>query len=74
MRTIFMTDADRTFLNRINKYAEDALKDINGDLNSITTLAGNMQSQNAAYNLAGQKVSKDFKGLVVKGGKKFFVK
>lgn len=23
-----MTDADRTFLNRINKYAEDALKDI----------------------------------------------
>ena len=28
MRTIFMTDADRTFLNRINKYAEEALKDI----------------------------------------------
>lgn len=24
----FMTDADRTFLNRINKYAEEALKDI----------------------------------------------
>lgn len=23
-----MTDADRTFLNRINKYAEEALKDI----------------------------------------------
>lgn len=28
----------------------------------------------AAYNLAGQKVSNDFKGLVIKNGKKFMVK
>ncbi len=68
------TSEDPIIVLQGNATLEDALKDINGDLNSITTLAGNMQSQNAAYNLAGQKVSKDFKGLVVKGGKKFFVK
>ena len=28
----------------------------------------------AIYNLAGQKVSNDFKGLVIKNGKKFVVK
>jgi hypothetical protein len=27
-----------------------------------------------AYNLAGQKVSNDFKGLVIKNGKKFVIK
>ena len=33
-----------------------------------------IQNAGVIYNLAGQKVSKSFKGLIIKNGKKYFVK
>ena len=33
-----------------------------------------VKANGAIYNLAGQRVSKDYKGIVVKNGKKFVVK
>lgn len=55
---------------------EEALKDIEDPgVVGIKTIAGNSHSHaSVAYNMAGQKVSKGFKGLTVKDGKKFFVK
>ena len=41
-------------------------------INNVTTDVKN--SSAATYNLAGQRVSKDYKGLVVKEGKKYVVK
>jgi len=40
----------------------------------ISNIATEKASNSAIYNLAGQKVSNDFKGLVIKNGKKFVVK
>ena len=31
-----------------------------------------VQGEGAAYNLSGQRVTNDYKGIVIKGGKKFF--
>ena len=41
-------------------------------INSITTDAKNGSA--VIYNIAGQRVSKDYKGLVIKEGKKYVVK
>ena len=41
-------------------------------INSITTEAANANAP--AYNLAGQKVGKEYKGVVIKAGKKFIQK
>ena len=41
-------------------------------INNVTTDVKN--SSAATYNLAGQRVSKDYKGIVVKSGKKYVVK
>jgi hypothetical protein len=35
---------------------------------------GNSQVSGATYNLAGQRVSKEYKGIVVKNGSKYIVK
>ncbi len=40
----------------------------------IENVTKNVKSSNVTYNLAGQRVSKDFKGIVVKDGKKFMNK
>ena len=51
---------------------------VNADLPAITdgisTLKVVDKANGAIYNLAGQKVSNDFKGLVIKNGKKFVIK
>ena len=49
------------------QYVEDPASAIN---NVVT----NKTASNVTYNLAGQRVSKDFKGIVVKDGKKFMNK
>jgi hypothetical protein len=40
----------------------------------IETVVDTKVTSSESYNLAGQRVSKDYKGIVVKGGKKFVVK
>ena len=40
----------------------------------ISTIAAENTSNSAIFNLAGQKVSNDFKGLVIKNGKKVVMK
>ena len=44
------------------------------DPSGISTLKANGANNAAIYNLAGQKVGKDFKGIVVKSGKKMIQK
>ena len=44
---------------------------VTGIANVVTK---NAKSSNATYNLAGQRVSKDFKGIVIKNGQKFMNK
>jgi len=44
------------------------------DPSGITNVEKNVTTSSAIYNIAGQRVSKDFKGLVVKDGKKMLNK
>ena len=44
------------------------------DPSGINTIAAEKVSNSVIYNLAGQKVGKDFKGLVIKNGRKFIQK
>ena len=44
------------------------------DPSGINTIAAEKVANGAIYNLAGQKVGKDFKGLVIKNGRKFIQK
>ena len=44
------------------------------DPNAINSVVNNNTVSTAAYNLAGQRVSGDYKGIVVKNGKKYMVK
>ena len=40
----------------------------------ITTADATKKDDGAAYNLNGQKVGKDYKGIVIRNGKKFMIK
>ena len=40
----------------------------------ISTVKANVENNSAIYNIAGQKVAKDYKGLVIKNGKKMIQK
>lgn len=44
------------------------------EVSGINAVKANVANNAAVYNLAGQKVGKDFKGLVIKDGKKFIQK
>ena len=44
------------------------------ELSGIATVTSNRPTSEAAFNLMGQKVSSDAKGIVIKNGKKVFVK
>lgn len=43
-------------------------------ITGINEIKGNKQQNDAIYNIAGQRVAKDYKGLVIKNGKKYLVK
>lgn len=43
-------------------------------ITGITDVKVNKQQNDAIYNIAGQRVAKDYKGLVIKNGKKYLVK
>ena len=47
---------------------------IEGESLGIENVVANKKASNVSYNLAGQRVSKDYKGLVIKNGKKVIVK
>ena len=54
-------------------------KVVNGEItyfetDGISTIVANKKSSTATYNLAGQRVSKTYKGIVVKDGKKYILK
>lgn len=44
------------------------------ETDGISTIVANKKSSAATYNLAGQRVSKTYKGIVVKDGKKYILK
>ena len=43
-------------------------------ITGITDVKVNKQQNDAIYNIAGQRVANDYKGLVIKNGKKYLVK
>ena len=45
-----------------------------GDPSAISTVKAQKVQNNAIYNLAGQKVGKDYKGIVIMNGRKFMQK
>ena len=63
---IFRATGKSTYFNtfKITRGGSTGVKNINAKT----------ENNGAIYNLAGQKVSNDFKGLVIKNGKKFVVK
>ena len=72
-------DKDLTYENLISGAANFYKKEGAGtDPYVVTGIANvvtkNAKSSNATYNLAGQRVSKDFKGIVIKNGQKFMNK
>ena len=44
------------------------------DADGIKSVVNNKTNSTATYNLAGQRVSKDYKGIVIKNGSKYIVK
>ena len=55
-------------------YVGGTLDDVQ-DANGVAAIKADASDANAPiYNLAGQKVGKGFKGLVIQNGKKFVVK
>ncbi len=44
------------------------------DVDAISNVVADKANTSAAYNLAGQRVSNDYKGIVVKNGRKYIVK
>lgn len=44
------------------------------DATGLNSVKANIKNSNAMYNLAGQQVSKDYKGLVIRNGQKFMNK
>ena len=51
-----------------------SIKVVPGDPSAINTVKTQKVQNNAIYNLAGQKVGKDYKGIVIVNGKKFMQK
>lgn len=47
---------------------------LKGDANSIETLPSIAKNDNAIYNLAGQRVSESYRGVVIQNGKKYYKK
>ena len=43
-------------------------------ITGINEIKVNKQQSDAIYNIAGQRVANDYKGLVIKNGKKYLVK
>ncbi len=63
------------FWVKINKINENKPYKYGTDPSGIINVKEDVVKTNGAiYNLAGQRVSKDYKGIVVKNGKKFIVK
>ena len=48
--------------------------DVDGEATAISEVATKVAEEGAAYNLAGQPVDADYKGIVIKNGKKFLQK
>ena len=47
------------------------IMEINGQTTGIKNVENNMKSNAATYNMAGQRVGKNYKGVVIKNGKKY---
>ena len=67
---INMTGADNFYV----KEGAGTEPHVFSDPDAISTMTVNNPASSAAYNLAGQRVSKDYKGIVVKNGKKYISK
>ncbi len=67
------TTADRAFVDNVVVYAEKD-GDENGEATAIAKTEAQGEKSGACYNLSGQRVGKDYKGIVVSGGRKIMRK
>ena len=67
---IYFSETEAASVKVANDEAEFALV---GDAAGINTVKANVENS-AIYNIAGQKVANDYKGLVIKNGRKFIQK
>lgn len=74
-------DKDETFIDMVEQNPANFKMKIGAntdpiptDPNGIKEIKTNKVTSNATYNLAGQRVSKDYKGIAIKNGQKFIVK
>ena len=58
----------------LNIFGEEPIDDVATGINSIDNSQLTIDNDAPAYNLAGQKVGKGYKGIVVKNGKKVVIK
>lgn len=64
-----------TYNNKIEVAAGSSIISINGKTTGINTINNNeKKGSGIRYNLAGQRVNKDYKGLVIEDGKKYVIK
>ena len=50
------------------------INDSNAKETGVTSVHASQKTDNAIYNLAGQKVSSSYKGIVIRNGKKVVIK
>lgn len=69
-----LNENGQTKENLINAEGNDNFSWVVVGGTGIENVTKNAKSSNVTYNLAGQRVSKDFKGIVIKNGQKFMSK
>ena len=71
---IFSEKDDVVITSEGEDYKYTFFDDLNGNPTAISTVKAAVENNAAIYNVAGQQVSKDYKGLVIKNGKKMIQK
>ena len=67
MENLINAEGDANFWIKVNSGAPE-------QASGISTVVSNKKVSNVTYNLAGQRVSKDYKGIVIKNGAKYIAK
>jgi hypothetical protein len=67
MENLINAEGDANFWIKVNSGAPE-------QASGISTVVSDKKVSNVTYNLAGQRVSKNYKGIVIKNGVKYIAK
>ena len=68
METLIDTEGDKNFYVKVGAGTSPYV------VSGISTVVNESKASNVTYNLAGQRVSKGYKGIVIKNGAKYIAK